>query len=161
MALLIQLPSSLTAKEGVKKVEALIHLFDPGFRYAIEVRNKSWFVPEVYKLLSDNNVCLAWSQLDNIQTPPIEKDGELVGAKIIVYDGEEDEYFRLITPEAYRALACWMKYREESGETITEVSWLMRDLWDVSKPYAKGPIVVLEPFKYCPWCSKKLVKPEL
>jgi len=24
----------------------------------------------VYKLLSDNNICLAWSQLDNIQTPP-------------------------------------------------------------------------------------------
>lgn len=24
----------------------------------------------VYKLLSDNNVCLAWSQLDTIQTPP-------------------------------------------------------------------------------------------
>jgi uncharacterized protein YecE (DUF72 family) len=44
LALLIQLPPSLTAKEGLKKLEALIHLFDPGFRYAIEVRNKSWFV---------------------------------------------------------------------------------------------------------------------
>jgi uncharacterized protein YecE (DUF72 family) len=70
LALLIQLPPSLTAKEGLKKIEALIQLFDTGFRYAIEVRNKSWFVPEVYKLLSDNNICLTWSQLDTIQTPP-------------------------------------------------------------------------------------------
>jgi uncharacterized protein YecE (DUF72 family) len=31
LALLMQLPPSLTAKEGLKKLEALIHLFDLGF----------------------------------------------------------------------------------------------------------------------------------
>jgi uncharacterized protein YecE (DUF72 family) len=69
LALLLQLPPSLTAKEGLKKLEALIHMLDPDFRYAIEVRHKSWFDMDVYKLLSDNNICLAWSQLDTIQTP--------------------------------------------------------------------------------------------
>jgi uncharacterized protein YecE (DUF72 family) len=70
LALLLQLPPSLTAKEGLKKLEALIHMLDSDFRYAIEVRNKSWFDRSIYKLLSDNNICLAWSQLDAIQTPP-------------------------------------------------------------------------------------------
>jgi uncharacterized protein YecE (DUF72 family) len=70
LALLLQLPPSLTAKEGLKKLEVLIHMLDPNFRYAIEVRNRSWFDKNVYKLLSDNNICLAWSQLDTIQTPP-------------------------------------------------------------------------------------------
>jgi uncharacterized protein YecE (DUF72 family) len=73
LALLLQLPPSLTAKEGLKKLKALIPTLDPDFRYAIEVRNTSWFDDnnnEVYKLLSDNNICLAWSQLDTIQTPP-------------------------------------------------------------------------------------------
>jgi uncharacterized protein YecE (DUF72 family) len=70
-ALLLQLPPSLTAKEGLKKLEALIHMLDPDFRYAIEVRNISWFDnKDFYKLLSKNNICLAWSQLDIIQTPP-------------------------------------------------------------------------------------------
>jgi uncharacterized protein YecE (DUF72 family) len=69
LALLIQLPPSLTAKEGLKKLETLIHMLDPEFKYAIEVRHKSWFDKQVYKLLSDNNICLAWSQLDTIQTP--------------------------------------------------------------------------------------------
>jgi uncharacterized protein YecE (DUF72 family) len=69
LALLLQLPPSLTAKEGLKKLEALVHMLDPDFRYAIEVRHKSWFDRSVYKLLSDNNICLAWSQLDTIQTP--------------------------------------------------------------------------------------------
>jgi uncharacterized protein YecE (DUF72 family) len=70
LALLLQLPLSLTAKEGLKKLEALIHILDPNFRYAIEVRHRSWFDSSAYKLLSDNNICLAWSQLDTIQTPP-------------------------------------------------------------------------------------------
>jgi uncharacterized protein YecE (DUF72 family) len=64
------MPPSLTAKEGLKKLETLIHILDPEFRYAIEFRHKSWFDKSIYKLLSDNNNCLAWSQLDNIQTPP-------------------------------------------------------------------------------------------
>jgi uncharacterized protein YecE (DUF72 family) len=70
LALLLQLPPSFSAKEGLKKLEALIHMLDPDFRYVIEVRHKSWFDRRVYKLLSDNNICLAWSQLDTIQTPP-------------------------------------------------------------------------------------------
>jgi uncharacterized protein YecE (DUF72 family) len=71
LALLLQLPPSLTAKEGLKKLEALIHMLDPDFRYAIEVRNRSWFDnKDFYTLLSDNNICLAWSQLDTIHTPP-------------------------------------------------------------------------------------------
>jgi uncharacterized protein YecE (DUF72 family) len=63
------MPPSLTAKQGFKKLEALIHMLDPDFRYAIEFRHESWFDKSLYKLLSDNNSCLAWSQLDTIQTP--------------------------------------------------------------------------------------------
>jgi uncharacterized protein YecE (DUF72 family) len=71
LTLLLQLPPSLTAEEGLKKLEALIPNLDPNYRFAIEVRHTSWFDnTEFYKLLSDNNICLAWSQLDTIQTPP-------------------------------------------------------------------------------------------
>jgi uncharacterized protein YecE (DUF72 family) len=69
LALLLQLPPSLTAKEGLKKLEALVQMLDPEFRYAIEVRHESWFDESVYKILSENEICLAWSQLDAIQTP--------------------------------------------------------------------------------------------
>lgn len=39
-------------------------------------------------------------------------------------------YFTYITPEAYRELAAWMKYRADCGEKVTSTSWVMRDLWD-------------------------------
>jgi hypothetical protein len=64
--------------------------------------------------------------------PIIDKqDGEgVMAAKLIVYAGEDEEYFTFISKEAYDDLKDWMKYREESGELIDENSWLMRDLWD-------------------------------
>ena len=71
LALLIQLPPSLAANEGLKKMETFIDSLDPNFRYALEVRHPSWFDSKrFYKLLSDSNICLAWSQLATIQTPP-------------------------------------------------------------------------------------------
>ncbi len=70
LCLLIQIPPSLTKDEGLPKLEELIPLLWKKYRYAIEVRHKSWFTTEVYRLLSAHNICLTWSQLDAIQTPP-------------------------------------------------------------------------------------------
>lgn len=68
--LLIQLPPSLAKEEGLPKLERLIPLLWKKYRYAIEVRHKSWFTREVYRLLREHQICLTWSQLDAIQTPP-------------------------------------------------------------------------------------------
>ena len=67
--LLLQLPPSMTMNEGLKKLQALP--FDKRFRYAVEARHESWFDDEVYSFLGKGEICLAWSQLAEIQTPPI------------------------------------------------------------------------------------------
>ena len=46
--------------------------------------------------------------------------------------------FLFISKEAYYALKEWMKYREDSGESIDENSWLMRDLWDTQVAQGRG-----------------------
>ena len=51
---------------------------------------------------------------------PIECQVKIVEAKIIVYAGDNEEYFSFITPEAYYELEKWMKYRQESHEEIHE-----------------------------------------
>jgi uncharacterized protein YecE (DUF72 family) len=41
----------------------------PSFPGLLHTKSASWFDnKDFYKLLSDNNICLAWSQLDTIQT---------------------------------------------------------------------------------------------
>jgi uncharacterized protein YecE (DUF72 family) len=59
----------MTTKEGLKKLQTLP--LDKRFRYAVEARHKTWFDDEVYSFLKKNEICLAWSQIAEIQTPPI------------------------------------------------------------------------------------------
>jgi hypothetical protein len=46
----------------------------------------------------------AWDYLQWGHIRPIERDGEVIAAKMIVYAGEDEEYFTFISPEAWRAL---------------------------------------------------------
>jgi uncharacterized protein YecE (DUF72 family) len=45
---------------------------DDRFRYAVEVRHHSWFQDLAYNFFADNNICLVWSQLAKLRTPPID-----------------------------------------------------------------------------------------
>lgn len=65
---------------------------------------------------------------------PINKNGSLITAKVIVYAGEPDEYFTFITPEAYFALDSWMNFRMRSGDSVNVESWVMRNLWNSLRP---------------------------
>ena len=66
------------------------------------------------------------------------KDGEVAAAKLIVYAGEDEEYFTFTSKEAWLALNDWMDYRRSSGELITDNSWVMRDLWDTRVAQGRG-----------------------
>ena len=48
----------------------------------------------------------------------------------------------ITTPEAFHSLDNWMKYRKDCGENITENSWVMRNLWDVTMPKGKGVVTI-------------------
>ncbi|MGH9877759.1 MAG: DUF72 domain-containing protein, partial [Nitrososphaerales archaeon] len=71
LALLIQLPPSLTIKEGLDKLHKLIPKLDKRFRYAVEVRHRSWFQDLTYNFFANERICMVWSQLAEIQAPPI------------------------------------------------------------------------------------------
>ena len=71
LTLLIQLPPSMEIVEGLDALRYIIPYLDKRFRYAVEVRHRSWFQDLAYNFLSNNNMCLVWSQLADIHTPPI------------------------------------------------------------------------------------------
>ncbi|HSF51603.1 MAG TPA: hypothetical protein VLA74_12645 [Nitrososphaeraceae archaeon] len=89
----------------------------------------------MYTMASSGIRLGAWDYLHWKDIQPIELQGKVVAAKIIVYAGDDEEYFSFITPEAYYELQKWMQYRQDSGEEIHENSWVMRQLWDTKKGY--------------------------
>jgi hypothetical protein len=89
----------------------------------------------VYTMASSGIRLGAWDYLRWKDIQPIERQGKIVAAKIIVYAGDDEEYYSFITLEAYYELQKWMQYRQDSGEEIHEDSWVMRQLWDTKKGY--------------------------
>ena len=71
LTLLIQLPPSLKITEGIENLRNLIPELDGRFRYAVEVRDRSWFQDLAYSFFANNNICMVWSQLAELATPPI------------------------------------------------------------------------------------------
>jgi len=86
--------------------------------------------PIILTMISSGIRLGAWDYLRWGEIEPIIRGEEVVAAKIKVYRGEPDEYMTFVTPEAYNALKEWIDYRAQSGEKITQNSWVMRDLWD-------------------------------
>ena len=59
LALLIQLPPSLKITEGIENLrQHIIPELDSRFRYAIEVRDRTWFQDLAYNFFADNNICM-------------------------------------------------------------------------------------------------------
>jgi hypothetical protein len=103
--------------------------------------------PIIYTMISSGIRLGAWDYLRWRHIIPIEKNGKIVAAKLIVYGDDDEEYFTFITPEAYEALEGWIKYRQVSGENINKDSWIMRNLWDVTTPKGKGVVSVPQKLK--------------
>ncbi len=99
----------------------------------------------------------AWDYLKWGHIEEIKRENKIIAAKIIVYAGEEDEYFSFISKEAMESLKEWMNFRKISGEIIDENSWLMRDLWDTQDIQGKGKGLVTRPNKLTSIGIKKLV----
>ena len=89
--------------------------------------------PIIYSMVSGGFRIGAWEYLKWKHITPLKReDGEILGAKIIIYARAPEEYYCFITPEAYNSLKAWMDYRANAGEEITRESWIMRDLWQTT-----------------------------
>ncbi|MDV3244966.1 MAG: DUF72 domain-containing protein [Nitrososphaerales archaeon] len=66
----IQLPPSVKLSTHLEVMKKFISQLSPDFRHAVEFRHKSWFTPEVYEMLSKNNIAMVWSFNQYLETPP-------------------------------------------------------------------------------------------
>lgn len=61
--------------------------------------------------------------------PVKNSEGDVTVAKIRIYAGDPEEYETYITPEAYKAVEDYVRYREKAGEKVTNETPIIRDLF--------------------------------
>jgi uncharacterized protein YecE (DUF72 family) len=68
----IQLPPSVKLSTHLDILKTFLTHLEPEFKHAIEFRHKSWFTPQIYKLLEKSSVAMVWSLNQYVETPPEE-----------------------------------------------------------------------------------------
>lgn len=116
LAFLIQLPPSMTMKEGLKKLEQFP--FEKGYRYAVEVRDKTWFVPEVYNAFRKKGLCLVWNQLDIIKAPAV-LTTDFAYIRFIGDRSIEEKDFGTIQKDRQKEMAAWAKEVKKAKKEIS------------------------------------------
>ncbi len=71
LALLIQLPPYLSANRGFSSLQNMVTKLDKRFKYALEVREPTWFDDVVYDFLKEKNISFVWSVRNELKTPPL------------------------------------------------------------------------------------------
>lgn len=69
LALVLQLPPSLSFHEAKPRLEELFSYLPQDFRYPIEGRHESWFTDEALDYLTEQNHCLVWNEIQGVNNP--------------------------------------------------------------------------------------------
>lgn len=77
LTLLIQLPPFLSEKKGFTSLQTMIRFLDKRFRYALEVRNSSWFSNKVFDFLKEHDISWVWSVRNELESPLIVTTNQL------------------------------------------------------------------------------------
>lgn len=69
LMLLIQLPSYFSVKAGLHPLIQFLDKLDHRYRYALEVRESSWFNSDIYDFLNENDITLVWRVKQDLKIP--------------------------------------------------------------------------------------------
>ena len=115
--IVVQLPPSVKVEKHKAAMERFVPSLEPKFKHAIEFRHKSWFTPETYKLLEKNNVAMAWSINQYLETPP-EVTADFVYLRMV--GTREITKFTGIQKEMRDEMEHWAKELREKRASIKD-----------------------------------------
>lgn len=72
-----------------------------------------------------------WTNLKVGDIEKIERDGQIIAAKVTIYRGTNDQYVTFISPEAWQRFQDYQQTRETAGEKITKNSPVLRNIFGV------------------------------
>lgn len=116
LTLLIQLPPFLTEKKGFTSLQTMTRYLDKRFRYALEVRNSSWFSDKVFDFLKEHDISSVWSVRDELESPLIVTTNQLYVRFIGDRSISEIDFGKTVKDRSKEMLEYIRKIREIQNE---------------------------------------------
>jgi uncharacterized protein YecE (DUF72 family) len=80
--LVAQFPASFSRAKGGDLLGPFLEAIPTTYRVAVELRHRSWFVPETYETLRGRNAALVWSVIPRASAPPV-RTADFVYARFV------------------------------------------------------------------------------
>jgi len=111
-----QLPPSVKVEKHMPAMKKFVEFLSPKYKHSIEFRHKSWFIPEVYKLLADHNIAMTWSLNQYLETPA-EVTADFAVLRMV---GEHDDISQFTGKQKERKadLERWAENIKEKSESL-------------------------------------------
>ena len=117
-ALVVQLPPSVKYTTHLEPMKEFLGLLDPKIRHAIEFRHKSWFRDDVYAMLHEKNVAMAWTQNQYVTSPPV-VTADFVYLRLV---GERDiKEFKETVKDRSSEMREWYRNLEKAAGDVKQV----------------------------------------
>ena len=114
--IVVQLPPSVKVEKQMPAMKKFVEFLSPKYRHSIEFRHKSWFIPEVYKLLANRNIAMTWSLNQYLETPA-EVTADFAVLRMV---GEHDDISQFTGKQKERKadLERWAENIKEKSESL-------------------------------------------
>lgn len=122
--LVLQLPASFTREKDADALGAFLADWPGGWPLAVELRHRSWWVPETYATLEAAGAALVWSVTESGRTPPV-MTSDYVYTRLIG-DRELTRFDRL-QRDGTDEMRYWKEKLEDEGASAREVYALVNN----------------------------------
>ena len=107
MALVLQLPPSLSFEEAKPRLSELFDLLPDDFMYPIEGRHESWFSRDAIEFLKQKNYCLVWNDVFGVNNSMPVTSSKLLYLRLIGDRSIPDSEFGKVSINRNEKIKSW------------------------------------------------------
>ncbi len=117
IALLVQLPPSLSFEEAKPRIIELLHYLPSYYKFPIEGRHESWFTDDARDFLEENNLCQVWNEVEGVNNPA-RITSDFVYLRLIGDRSIPEDQFGKVIQDKTQMIQSWAKKLEKIKEKI-------------------------------------------
>jgi len=118
MALVLQLPPSLSFDDAKPHLEEMFSYLPNYYRFPVEGRHESWFTDDAIDYLREKNICLVWNDVAGVHNPLL-LTSDMIYVRLIGDRSISDSEFGKVVKDRTEQIKNWAAKLKEIENEIT------------------------------------------